>query len=228
MPPIFDSNFEAAGFDGWNDVQGATTSTIEQIAAASGPYRGTTGLRLTIGNSEAAYVDRTDAAALAPDGSIYLGVWLRPSSLPASNQTIIRIKDPSNNLCIFLIRATGRLDAGLWADDGTTWPVTTHFTTEGLGAWVVLRLKRSSADGVTDGGLEMFVNHESVGSDLTADTYDKFDIASLRVYLGPTGGDDVVIDFDDPILSYTYPNPPAGDSYIAKPFRRPIATPFLG
>ncbi len=211
MNLIFDSDFEAGGFDGWSDVQGASESTIEQLAAASGPYRGSTGLRLTIANAEAAYVERTDAAAIASGESLYLGVWLRPDTLPASVSTIIRIKDPSNTLCNFMLRSTGRLDAGLWADDGTTWPVTTHFCTEGVAAWIVLRLKRSSGDGVADGGLEMFVDGESVGGDLAADTYDKFDIASLRVYLGPnTGGDDVVIDYDDAILSDTYPNPPYG------------------
>ncbi len=229
MPSIFDSNFEAAGFDGWNDTQGAT-SKVEQLAVASGPYRGTTGLRLTFAAGESANVSRTDAAAMAADGSLYLGFWLRPYTLPATGSVAIaRMKAPSSLMALSVF-ADGQVRGALFADSGTTYPTTTHYCAEGTGAWIVVRLLRSSADGVSDGGMQIFVDGASVGADLAADTFDKFNVASKISYIGPGGAgiEDSVFDADDVILSYTYPNPPAGDSHIATPFCRPIATPFLG
>ncbi len=199
----------------WTSKVEAGGSTITRSTDAAWPERGSYGLRCTIVGSDRAYAIKASIGHTIPAGSsVYLGLWLRVTAFHASGGMIPMqcLVNGTSSGWIY-IYSDGRIRGALSTAAGNQYPYTSYYIGANLWNYIVLRVKRSSADGVADGGIAIYVNGVAVLESFTYDTFDE-NAELERVFVGGVSDKDGYSSDSDEIkiAADEYPQP-----YIAEP-----------
>ena len=204
-------NNEDGAFGEWDGTTSSSGGTIEQIAGAAFPERGTLGIRTTAPNACTAYAVK-DVVKIEPGATTYFGFWVRPSTQPNSYWYPIHWKVGASSVLRVIGVSTGKWKLqGVWSDAGARLdsgysdiPLTVSVDT-----YVVVALKRAATSGSSDGSGTIYMGGGEVASRTGVDNYDRLN-GALEIWMGTTvaassGGE--VYNWDDIKIATEYPEP---------------------
>ena len=98
---------EVPNFGEWDSVTQNGSSTVQQLAAAAWPERGSYGIRITRVGTDVAYIDRTSGLpTLAAGEELYVGMWIKWQSAPTVDTHLHEIRTAVGVLAAMTISLT--------------------------------------------------------------------------------------------------------------------------
>ncbi len=195
---------EVPAFAEWDSISEAGNSTVDQVAGAGFPERGTYGLRVTIDGTSSAYAEKDYGEAIPAGGDFYFGFWLNVRALPSATKAIFEVDDAGVAIAeIFL--TSGGVMALTMTDDGGLDTTATTTIVEGRWYYVQGRVTRAATDVSADGTAEFLLDNMSVGTLAAKDNFNTFENnVGIQVGFPSTGTDGAVVDYDEIKTGTTY------------------------
>lgn len=181
----------------WTDrTQGGSATIVQSTASAYPTARGRYGLHLDQGSADVAYVEKTlGTIAIPAGGSIYIGLYMKfiaNTSIVGGIYPLRALLTADWNDLKIYIRGDGdatnkrKIILASVDDDGAAVSMG-YVATLTLGDWVyiVCRIQRASASGVSDGRVDLYLDGTLVGSVTSVKNFTRAATATT-LYLGET------------------------------------------
>ncbi len=189
----------------WTSTAAPGASTIERLASASFPDRGSYGLRMVAGG-DVAYVQKNSTHTIAEGESIFFGWWMKVSDVPASTFITMKASDGSNSFCSVYLKSNGRLELSTRTDAPSyPWTTGSELVTD-CWHYVVVEARRANA-GSNNGYYKLYVDGKLDISITGSDNDASVSQLGYVRFGAVTSTTSCTVDYDEIKIATTYPQP---------------------